>query len=1054
MASLAVILGIVAISIALATRSKLARQQKQIDRIKSQLFKAQHKSPTPIAPPVPPVQHDRPTSDHRQDRSAAFSTNTIAPPPAPPEPTPPVPDPTPVKDSDSLTPQAPVSRPSKDKALERLLAHNASVGQTNHDFAPGINETNTDTPKTKAKAVSLEERLGAGVYVWAGGVALMLAGAFLVKYSFDNDLLSVQARLALVGAFGAALVVASLWVRSRADKVAASICGAGVADLFATVLAATAYYEVINPWLGFALMALVTATAVGMSLKHGPFVALLGLVGGFVTPTLINGAESAWWPTFTYLLLLEIGLTVITRRRQWFGLSALTLVMSVLSALVYAVFSWSADSRGGLIFFVMGTAVVFILNATRSEGQKPSGTASPLRQISLGLGALGSSTLLLGLLVARSGFSWQELSAMGILGAGSLLLARLDKRYITLAFLAEGLCGMMLLAWPLAFEFADALFEPTQFFLIAIGYGIVFAVGGFLCLWRNKRPAVFAWLSVIGAMAFTLIAHIGGERFLGHGLQWWMVYTAVGAILTVATRLVWCGRKIHENRIIDIYALSAAAMATLAIWFGLDHPWVAVAWAGLAVAITALDRGLRLPNLLIATGWLTAGCALLLIVPGPSRYTMPMPLIANTMLAHYGLPTLCFTAIAWMFHRHTWSNVRDTFQALALATATITVSLQIRLAFHRDDLWTNTAGLIEWASYVLLWLAISFGALKYFKSAALEGIQKAATAIGVIGLAAATLYLLLHANPLLMQTDLGEMLILNWLLYAYGLPCVLALAVASVMPQRAGVFKQIAAGISFVLLFALVILEVRHGFVGSDMLLRNSPRVGLIEWSTYSVVLTLLSLAMSWIGWRFKMPKITLPATLFGLAGLGAVVLGPVMLHNPLFHTADVGGWRGLNWLIYIYGFPCLLAAVLAYTTREKLLPMKQIAVVVSLLLLFALVSFEIRQGFVGPNMLLDTHPISSAENYSYSLAWVLLALALLAGGLVTGSAAIRYGSLAVMLVAIGKVSLDTAQLRDLWRVLSLLGLGLSLIVLGYVYQRYVFRRPKAPEAKQKFELK
>ena len=44
--------------------------------------------------------------------------------------------------------------------------------------------------------------------------------------------------------------------------------------------------------------------------------------------------------------------------------------------------------------------------------------------------------------------------------------------------------------------------------------------------------------------------------------------------------------------------------------------------------------------------------------------------------------------------------------------------------------------------------------------------------------------------------------------------------------------------------------------------------------------------------------------------------------------------------------------------------------------------------------------------------------------GLVTGSASLRYGSLAVMLVAVAKVALDTAQLRDLWRVLSLLGLG------------------------------
>jgi uncharacterized membrane protein len=34
----------------------------------------------------------------------------------------------------------------------------------------------------------------------------------------------------------------------------------------------------------------------------------------------------------------------------------------------------------------------------------------------------------------------------------------------------------------------------------------------------------------------------------------------------------------------------------------------------------------------------------------------------------------------------------------------------------------------------------------------------------------------------------------------------------------------------------------------------------------------------------------------------------------------------------------------------------------------------------------------------------------------------------------------DTANLRDLYRVFSLLGLGASLLLLAYLYQRFVFR--------------
>ena len=44
------------------------------------------------------------------------------------------------------------------------------------------------------------------------------------------------------------------------------------------------------------------------------------------------------------------------------------------------------------------------------------------------------------------------------------------------------------------------------------------------------------------------------------------------------------------------------------------------------------------------------------------------------------------------------------------------------------------------------------------------------------------------------------------------------------------------------------------------------------------------------------------------------------------------------------------------------------------------------------------------------------------------------------MLVAVGKVFLvDTANLQDLYRVFSLFGLGVSLMLLAYLYQRFVF---------------
>jgi uncharacterized membrane protein len=47
--------------------------------------------------------------------------------------------------------------------------------------------------------------------------------------------------------------------------------------------------------------------------------------------------------------------------------------------------------------------------------------------------------------------------------------------------------------------------------------------------------------------------------------------------------------------------------------------------------------------------------------------------------------------------------------------------------------------------------------------------------------------------------------------------------------------------------------------------------------------------------------------------------------------------------------------------------------------------------------------------------------------------------------VTIGKVFLyDLGELRDLYRVVSLVGLAVSLLLVSLLYQRFVFRRPSS----------
>src|SRR5262249_35973119 len=123
----------------------------------------------------------------------------------------------------------------------------------------------------------LEEYLGARGFIWLGGIALALAGVFLVKYSIDQGLLGPGVRVVPGLLLGAGLRAGGEVTRRRDGRIAQALSAAGVAVLFAALYAATSLYGFLSPTQGFIVMALMAGAAIALSLRQGPFVALLGL---------------------------------------------------------------------------------------------------------------------------------------------------------------------------------------------------------------------------------------------------------------------------------------------------------------------------------------------------------------------------------------------------------------------------------------------------------------------------------------------------------------------------------------------------------------------------------------------------------------------------------------------------------------------------------------------------------------------------------------------------------------------------------------------------------
>ncbi len=275
----------------------------------------------------------------------------------------------------------------------------------------------------------------------------------------------------------------------------------------------------------------------------------------------------------------------------------------------------------------------------------------------------------------------------------------------------------------------------------------------------------------------------------------------------------------------------------------------------------------------------------------------------------------------------------------------------------------------------------------------------------------------------------------HWVLYGYGLP-VIVFVIASRLLRRTGHPRASVAfeGMSLGLFISLVSLEIRV-LIGGGIVYED-PRflemaAHILTWAGAAYGLMhrqrLFSSAVSRWGARLLLAAAAAAAVLFSL-----VALNPVVTGEP------VAGGLFFNALLLAYLAPVPLIGLIARRLEvigwEKFRPAGG---VLALVLLFAYLTLQTKRVFQG--MLMTPWSQSLGETYAYSAVWLAFALALFVAGIRLGRQPVRLAGLAVLALVVLKVFVgDLSNLEGLLRIASFVGLGLCLVGIGWLYQRYV----------------
>ncbi|EHQ89465.1 DUF2339 domain-containing protein [Desulfosporosinus youngiae] len=164
-----------------------------------------------------------------------------------------------------------------------------------------------------------EEKLAGTWFNRLGILAILLAVAFFLKWSFDNHLVGELGRIVIGLILGLAFLgTGEYFQRKKFQAYGQGFTGGGIAILYFSIFAAFTFYHLLTQPIAFVLMVLITLAASLLAIRYdSPAVGIFGIVGGFATPFLLSTGQNNQLILFTYIAILDAGVLLVAYFKKW-----------------------------------------------------------------------------------------------------------------------------------------------------------------------------------------------------------------------------------------------------------------------------------------------------------------------------------------------------------------------------------------------------------------------------------------------------------------------------------------------------------------------------------------------------------------------------------------------------------------------------------------------------------------------------------------------------------------------------------------------------------------
>lgn len=771
---------------------------------------------------------------------------------------------------------------------------------------------------------NFEFQFGKRLPVWIGGVALAFAGFYLVKYSIEQGWLTEYVRVILGFIFAAVLLFGARHIHDKmpemADgaRIAQALAGAGIAVLYVTFYAATMMYHFMSPFMGLCGMALVTALAVTLSVRHGMPIAVLGMMGGFLTPALIRTDSPSAPMLFAYLFVLVIGLYTTFRRLGWWVLGV-PMALLAFAWIPIWVFGGHFNAEDGIYMglFILALTGLIWLPAARAGINNPDTPADAAQEGPVQLHTV-TAVAALGLMaftVARCDYGVVEWGLFALLALGGMAMAYFRPAvFKTLPPVTMAVNIVMLGLWQ--------KHSATAYAVMQAAFAALYLLPSLVAL--RRRPA----LSWGGLFSGAALAFYGlGYLTLHHKIYDVLGLEATGtlhfwAALALVNALVFAGLAAEvfrhfegdpklRDRLLALFCLMTTAFISIALTIEVHHDFLPVAFAAETLAVCWVASRIDIAALRRIAGILfTIFCALMLpqigLLSNVALYSLAgtsfsnhMPALVAHPLFQLGAPMLCLGLGSWFLRLKGDSRLVELFEITVVALGALMAYYLTRHIFNVPaDIMMRKAGFMERGVitnvFFLAGLATVWAGRQYSRRALLM----AGAVVFGMALFRVVYFDLVIANPLwTREQDVGGAPLVNFLLLPYALPLFWLWAEERPQLRIATIPPLLRGGFAFMLVFVLASYNVRQFFHPHFLMQGETTNA---ETYTYSAIWLLLGAALLFMGTLKQNKPMRVASLVLMILTVGKVFLYDAGELTGLYRVASFLGLGfsllGLSW--------------------------------------------------------------------------------------------------------------------------------------------------------------